>query len=253
MMMGYYVACPRCANQLFDDGQMSGCVVVCPHCQQQFQMPVPQVVRVASNEPTSPEPIEVRVSSRRTRSAMPAGESNWIVSGYVATVMSIVFFPACIPGLVIGSINVIRGSIGHGLVQVAVALAIIALIIQGQVEDAEYWSKRALTDPIVERHQDELASEATKLQQQLELVDDDERIRAIDRAIKEASPAGRSSDFSSKEYRAQEQTWNELLTRRQFLKKSVEEELRTKSDQRKQEIDRRYQRMYDKADFKRDP
>ena len=39
-MLGQHVACPRCANQLYDNGQFSGQVVMCPHCGQQLQMPL---------------------------------------------------------------------------------------------------------------------------------------------------------------------------------------------------------------------
>lgn len=69
--------------------------------------------------------------SRTTYQAAPAEGFDWVTAGYVATVMSIVFFPACIPGLVIGLINVIRGKVVHGLFQVAIALAIIGLIVHG--------------------------------------------------------------------------------------------------------------------------
>lgn len=42
-MSGYYVACPRCTNQLYDDGQLAGELVMCPRCGQQFQMPARDV------------------------------------------------------------------------------------------------------------------------------------------------------------------------------------------------------------------
>ena len=39
-MLGYYVACPHCSGQLYDDGSLVGQLVMCPNCRGQFQMPM---------------------------------------------------------------------------------------------------------------------------------------------------------------------------------------------------------------------
>lgn len=253
-MSGYYVACPRCTNQLYDDGQLAGELVMCPHCTQQFQMPhihhndTAEADRVIADFRQS---VREYARSRTTHQAVPAEGFDWVVPGYVATVFSLVLFPVCVAGLVIGFINLIRGSIGHGLVQTAIAIGIIALIIHGKIEDANYWSERALTDPMIQQHQDELESETASLRQRLEGIDNDERLRALEQQIREARPDSRLMDISSEQYKAQDQVWNELMSRRQSLRESIAEELRSQSDRRREDIDRRYRRMYDDAASKR--
>lgn len=107
-MSGYYVACPRCAKQLYDDGQLAGELVMCPHCTQQFRMPslgiaqpppVPNTSELAIQATSSALPRSKASLTRYQRSKRttdPFAVACFISGVWGLLMLPIVFVPICV-------------------------------------------------------------------------------------------------------------------------------------------------------------
>lgn len=117
-MFGYYVACPRCTNQLYDDGQLAGELVMCPRCGQQFQMPArdvgaPPAVAILSTASST------RSSRQRKRTAgLPVYQQ--LLFGGALTVIGIALFAT------------LRGDLSYGLADLTRTQADNDLVIEQQ-------------------------------------------------------------------------------------------------------------------------
>lgn len=113
-MSGYYVACPRCANQLYDDGQLSGDLVMCPRCGQQFQMPAAGLGSSPAVE-IRPAPSPTRSSHQRKRApALPVYKQ--LLFGGALTIIGIVLFENLRGDLSFGLFNSIGTQADNDLV-----------------------------------------------------------------------------------------------------------------------------------------